>query len=114
MNRPLKSRIDRREFLNRTALAGGLAFTKGLAAETPQSVAILADPGDAVANTKPAMWAAGELEYALSSRGVKVSRISQGRATDSFDFCVVAAGAGHNLARAFLNKAGVSIPAVPE
>ena len=75
MNKPFKARIGRREFLNRTALVGGLALTTNLVSAPSQNVAILADPGDATASSKPAAWAAGELERALSRRGVKVSRI---------------------------------------
>ncbi|MGE5325412.1 MAG: hypothetical protein ACM3NO_00110 [Deltaproteobacteria bacterium] len=110
MNRQFKSRIGRREFLNKTALAGGLALTANLGADAPQKVAILADPGDPVANAKPAEWAAGELERSLLSRGLKVGRIAQLGEANSFDLCIVSARATHTLARPFLHKAGITIP----
>ena len=114
MNKPFKARIGRREFLNRTALVGGLALTTNLVSAPSQNVAILADPGDATASSKPAAWAAGELERALSRRGVKVSRIAKWQNSDPFDFYVVATAAEHKLARPFFDKAGVSVPAEAE
>ncbi|MDR3702831.1 MAG: hypothetical protein P4L56_24510 [Candidatus Sulfopaludibacter sp.] len=88
------SAIGRREFLG--AVAGAplaMAQTGGGA-----SVALIADPSDAVAASGPARWAAGELRQALVDRGIAVSQYDSVRQSGAKDLCVVASGHGATAA----------------
>ncbi len=61
----------------------------------------MTDAADAIAQTGPAVWAARELEQALTSRGVAVFRCASLAEAKPGDLCIVAAGSD-------------SVPAVPE
>jgi hypothetical protein len=64
----------RRTLLKLAGAAPALGLGLDAQAQGPLSVALLTPPGDAVAMSVPAQWAAGELEKALVAKGAKVSR----------------------------------------
>ena len=93
----ISQRSNRRQFLKTTALAATAS-----AGAAPRSVAIVLDPGDAVATAPASRWAAGELSNALADRGLQ-PRIVDRVALAAADLCIVASG----------NRQGRA-PSVPE
>lgn len=75
---------------------------------------MIADPADPIASAPAALWAAGELEKALSQRGLAARRASSIGALNSGEFCILASGASLATARKLLNAARLSPPATPE
>jgi len=79
--------------MNRRTFIGGVVAAALSARErTSRGVSIVLDGKDAVAKTAPAVWAAKELEQALTSQGVVVFRCKSLTSAKPGDFCVVAAG----------------------
>ncbi len=70
----------RRKLLKAAGAAPILGLTGGATAQTPLQVTIVTPPGDGVAMSVPAQWAAGELEKALTAKGARVSRTAGGLA----------------------------------
>jgi hypothetical protein len=64
------SRVSRRDFLKASALAAGAV---PVLARGTRGVAIVVDPADPIAASTPARWAAGELQCALTERGVSAA-----------------------------------------
>ncbi|MBI3681471.1 MAG: hypothetical protein HY235_13890, partial [Acidobacteria bacterium] len=83
------SLLDRRDFLKHTSLAA----TAGLARAKAGSVAIVLPPNDPVASSAAARWAAGELEQALTARGVSARIVERTGQAAAGDFVIQAAGA---------------------
>ena len=82
--------IRRREFLG--AIAGApLAMGQSGAG---LSVALIADPADAIASSAPSRWAADELRRALTERNVAVNVYESMRQAGAKDLCVIASGHG--------------------
>ncbi|HVU22496.1 MAG TPA: hypothetical protein VHE13_00120 [Opitutus sp.] len=106
--------MNRREFLRQSAVvAAGATLARHAPAASsarPPRVALLADPSDAVAQAKPAQWAAGELQRALANAGLSARVCHRPDEIDPADRRIVIAGAGSTYAR----DAGVALPAVPE
>jgi hypothetical protein len=107
MNREL----NRRRFLQATAAAAAATTT---AAGKTQGVAIVVNPGDAVASAEAPRWAAGELERALTERGVSARIYERAAQVPAGDLRVVAAGMASPGAVAALRAAGARAEAVPE
>jgi hypothetical protein len=63
----------RRDLLKAAGAAPALGLAGGAQAQGSLSVAILTTPGDRVALSAPAQWAAAELEKALKAKGASVS-----------------------------------------
>jgi hypothetical protein len=89
-------RGSRRDFLRQAGLttAGALLARPGVAAGAGlvRTVTLVRDPADDVASSRPAVWAAGELQRALAAHGIgwrSVSRLGDAPASDA---CLVAAG----------------------
>ncbi|HWA09672.1 MAG TPA: hypothetical protein VG838_09500 [Opitutaceae bacterium] len=95
--------MNRREFLAKTgmtaAAVGLLSKSFGADAARPASVAIVCDPSDPVAASKPARWAAEQLQQALTARGFTVKLCARLDEAAPGDLCVVAAGPASALAR---------------
>ncbi len=107
---------SRRRFLQTAGSLAAVAGTDrvGAAAIVSQGVSLVLDPADAVAGSRECLWAAEELDRALTTRGVKVlhcSRIVQANAGDT---CIIAAGSNSGDAVRILKNANVSITSVPE
>ncbi len=106
--------INRREFLKKTALAGGVGMVNGAFAASGRSVSIIRAPGDPVAASAPVEWAVREVEQSLRARGVAVlfhQSIDQAAADD---LCIAVSGAAAGRATALLETSGVSAPTAPE
>jgi hypothetical protein len=86
----------------------------GIAASAKRGVSIVIDPTDTVASSSVSLWAAEELEKALSARGVTTlccQRITQANAGD---VCLIVAGLTSPLAKDVLKKLGAIVEARPE
>ncbi len=108
-------RFNRRQFLK----AAGMAATVGMAGApnaVPQArrVAIIMDPGDAVASAIPPQWAARELERSLIARGVAVQRFENVSRAAADDFCIMAGSSNAAAPSQIVKTAGVRIAGVPE
>ena len=79
--------MNRRSFIGSAAAAALSAKER-----TGRGVSIVVDGTDQVAQGKPAVWAAKELEQTLASRGVTVFRCGSVANAKPGDFCIVAAG----------------------
>ena len=64
------TKMKRRDFLKHTALAAAVfGLADGTNAAGAPGVSIVLDPADAVASAAPSVWAAAQLESALTERG---------------------------------------------
>jgi hypothetical protein len=107
--------ISRRRFLKTAGVAAALGVSyAGIAADKSESVSLVVDPGDSIAGSPPAQWAAKELEASLTLRGFAVHRCERLAQAVAGGLCITVAGAGSPLARQLLKKAGTNIPAVAE
>jgi hypothetical protein len=107
---------SRRRFLQTAGSLAAVAGTDrtGAAAIVSQGVSLVIDPADAVAGSRECLWAADELERALTARGVKVLRCSRISQANSGDSCIVAAGSNSEAATRILKSAHISVAATPE
>jgi hypothetical protein len=103
--------MDRRKFLKGISSAAALA---GVAEGQAKSVSIVVEPGDGIATSAPARWAAKLLQESLAARGVTVNLRQRLSEAGAGEICVLVAGAQSVLAQAILKSAGASIPPVPE
>ena len=88
----MEGRLDRREFLKQSAAAGAYCIaTKPSFGEGRKAFLVAGD--DPVASSKPAVWAAGELERALTEKGFAVERRKDLPSASMSDVAIVAAGA---------------------
>ncbi|HWB85496.1 MAG TPA: hypothetical protein VG675_15235 [Bryobacteraceae bacterium] len=105
------SQLRRRDFLKHAGLATSFGIT-GIASGAGSQVAILIDPSDAVAASRPGKWAASELASTLQTRSVSAAVVDSAAAADSASLVVVAAGARSAMARDLLR--GTAAPAGAE
>ncbi len=110
MTKSLYSPLSRRRFL----AAGSAAALVSRAGAAARGVAIVVDPADPVAGSKPAQWAANQLAAALTGRGVSVRRAPQIAQVPAGELCVVASGSNTPTARQILQSARVRVPDAPE
>jgi hypothetical protein len=108
------TKMQRREFLKHTALAAAVfGLTDGTANAGPPAVSIVIDPADAVASASPSMWAASELERALTAHGVTVHRRERlNQSAD--DFAILVVGGASPAAREILTRLHLELPDAPE
>src|SRR6476646_6543120 len=89
-------RGSRRYFLRQAGLttAGALLARPGATAgdDPIRTVTLVRDPGDHVASSRPAVWAAGELQRALVERGIRWRSVGRLGDAPAGDLCVVAVG----------------------
>ena len=105
--------MNRREFLRRTALAGGVLASNPLASGQTRgssSVSLVIDPADAVASAAPVQWATGELQQALMDAGFTVRR----QPPQPGQFGIVISGSNAPVALTVLKRAGIAVPGAPE
>ena len=82
--------MDRRDFLRKTSLAGGLAAACSTFIQAkPQSAAIVLDPSDPLTTAHPVQWAVAVLERALKQAGWGVARRDK---PEAGELTIVAAG----------------------
>src|SRR5574340_1336181 len=100
--------VSRRAFLK----AAGAVPALGQAAA--RQVFLVVDASDPVATSKPARWAAGELQSALTAAGCSVQiREKIGEAPPG-SLCIAATGRSAPLAREALKATGLVLPGAPE
>jgi hypothetical protein len=102
--------LNRREFLRRSAVASGFGLASTILGAPQSSVTIVTDPEDPVSSAPAVQWAAGELEKALSERGIAVRRLTRIESSGGGDLCILASGSAQSLARKLLQAANASIP----
>ncbi len=94
-----RSSARRRDVL-RAGLAGGaLGMAGGADARASEAVVLVADPADPIASAAPVLWALGELRDALTDAGVAVRQVERLEQADRSALCIVACGAGSDVAR---------------
>jgi len=91
------SRVSRRDFLKTSALAMGAVPAL---ARDPHGIAIVVDPADPIAFSTPARWAAGELECALTARGISARIHERIADSSSSDLHIIAAGMAEGVPEA--------------
>jgi hypothetical protein len=113
---PLKSIWNRRRFIQTAGslAAMSMADPAKLAALAPKGVTIVIAPDDLIANTAPALWAAKELERALTEQHVMVQRAESTELAHAGDLCLISAGAEFPSAKGLLSRAGVVVANSPE
>lgn len=99
--------MNRRGFLR---TAGTVATSNGCASAAASPVSLVMEPGDAVANSGPAKWTAGELERVLTAGGSAVRMCRSLSEVQPGSQAIVAAGTQSKLGRDLLRRGGVSLP----
>ena len=84
--------IKRRDFLIKTALAGGALASAPLSRAAGQTVSLVADSSDPIAASEPVAWAMAELQRALEEGGRVVRRRGAVREAAPGERCIVASG----------------------
>ncbi|HWZ36061.1 MAG TPA: hypothetical protein VNW51_07880, partial [Mucilaginibacter sp.] len=79
-----------------------------------QSVCIVVDAKDSVANTATVHWAVSELENALKAHGVNMQHAASLDKAATGSLCIAVGSSAGVLAQPLLKKAGASIPQKPE
>ena len=103
--------MDRREFLKRSAVVCGYCIaTKSSFAQDPKVVIVT--PDDPLTSSQPGLWATGELERALTERGISVARQKQLPSDNSSEVTIVA-GDVKKIA-SFLPRDVINLPKAPE
>ena len=102
---------SRRRFLitagSIAALTG--AEANGVAAVAKRGVSLVIDPEDKTASSVESLWAAKELETALSSHGVTVLRCQRVSQANSGDLCFLVAGLDSQISKDVLKKTNVTV-----
>ncbi|HTE13241.1 MAG TPA: hypothetical protein VK645_19815, partial [Chitinophagaceae bacterium] len=108
---PADNNTSRREFLKLTSIVSlGIPFVS-FSNFAGSFVSIVSDPADAISSSAPVQWAAQELERALVSKGIAVSRHTTPDEARAGGLIIVVAAAGSAMAK---KLSGIKIPAVPE
>jgi len=106
--------LSRRKFMKLTGI-GTLGITSlGFTGIKEIGIAIVYDPTDALASSKPVQWAISELEKSLVSNKIIVSRLTQTDQAKGDGLTIVVAGSGSPLAQQFLKTSGAALPTGPE
>jgi hypothetical protein len=92
--------IKRRDFLLKTALAGGALASAQRGRAAAETVSLVADSSDLIAASEPVMWAMAELQRALEESGRTVRRRGAVREAAPGERCIVASSKVAQLAKA--------------
>lgn len=111
--------MNRREFLQAgigagIVAAGGSSFAHSGEPDPKQRCVIVRDPGDPIASSPPAEWAARRLRDALASRGVSVVEASRADDVPANVSCVIAAGRSDATAVRLSQAARLTVAESPE
>jgi hypothetical protein len=107
--------LSRRRFLEAAAgVAVGLTAGGDQLSAGTRGVAIVVDPGDPIASSAPARWAATELQRSLAARGIAAEIAAPGSPTAAARPRITSAGCAAPGAAATLRAAGVRVDDVPE
>ena len=99
--------VNRRRFLQ---TAGSVAALGSISQAAIPGASIVTDPSDAIASSRPAKWAAQELERSLAASGHTVQRCARVAEAKQGNTCIVVAGSRSKLAQDILKRARVSVP----
>ncbi|MDB5158509.1 MAG: hypothetical protein JWR50_3216 [Mucilaginibacter sp.] len=103
---------DRRNFLKIMGITTlGLPLV-GFTNFNEQGVSIIIDPKDQLAKSVKVQWAVAELESALKAKGITVQNSTGIDKASTDNLCILVSRSG--AAGAWLTKAGVTVPSVPE
>ncbi|HEY3627694.1 MAG TPA: hypothetical protein VGL00_15490 [Terracidiphilus sp.] len=108
-----KSQLNRRGFLKVLGSAAAAGVSPGAFGDGGASVAMVADPRDAVVAAPPAQWAIEQVAEALKGRGISAQRVS-GQGDGDGSLRIVAAGAQNRQMSQLLRGAQVEVPDVAE
>jgi len=106
--------MNRRTFLKETGVAAGIAAAHSNLARAETGVSIVVDPQDPIASAKPPVWAAGELQKALSERNIAARVCQHIGEVPAGDRIIVVAGGNAAVTQQILRSANVSLPSTPE
>jgi hypothetical protein len=84
--------IKRRDFLLKTALAGGALASAPRGRAAGETISLVADSSDPIAASEPVMWAMAEFERALEESGRVVRRRGSVREAAPGERCIVVSG----------------------
>jgi hypothetical protein len=119
-NRPVYRRETRREFIKKAGIITAAAATANLspfsllAAPANAGVAIVLDPSDELTQQAPVQWAAGQLQDALTVRGVNAMVVATLEAAPQKSLCVFVTGNNAPVVKQALAANGYVFPASPE
>jgi hypothetical protein len=94
------SKLQRRDFLKLAGATTALSLAPAAMAAADRHVSILLDANDANASSASVKWAAGRLRDALAAKSVTCEIATSRQGIPRSGHCVVASGAGADLARA--------------
>jgi hypothetical protein len=103
------NRIPRRNFIKQAGQVTAAGFLQGGLSGASGSVALILDPGDPVASSPQAKWAAGQLRQAVTAKGASLELVNSPESAASGTLKIVAAGTASSLARGFLQP-GAAAP----
>jgi hypothetical protein len=105
---------SRRHFLKVTGITTlGVPFA-GNGNVKAQSIYIVTDPSDRIAQSAAASWAIKELEKSLTSKSIAVKKFTKLAQAPAGILCIIAGASNASLPAQLLKEAKTSIPAVPE
>jgi hypothetical protein len=121
MARSGTGQVDRRQFLRQVGAVAGMVAAgprPGVrqpdARRSTEGLALVLDPDDAIATSRPARWAADLLRQTCDSRGLAARVCRRIEATRPRELCVLAAGSDTSIARQILDQAGIAALDTPE
>ncbi|HSZ57114.1 MAG TPA: twin-arginine translocation signal domain-containing protein, partial [Tepidisphaeraceae bacterium] len=118
--------MNRREFLKHSGVTvGAAALTWGCGQDDPagtrssqpsgpKEVRVVCDPGDPIASTPPARWAAEQLCKTLAARGITARTCEKLEDVPPTAMCVVAGGSATQACRDLLSQHGANAPSSAE
>ena len=107
------NQLNRREFIGVSCSLAALPWLR-LNQPTRVRVSLVVDPGDAIANSRSALWALNELEQSLVSKGIEIRKCATISEASKGDFCIFAAGARSSPAATILKRSQVVVAEKPE
>jgi hypothetical protein len=110
--------MNRRDFLRAGMASGTLAFSPFATmlgrANQGRTVALVADPADAIVASVPVTQALAELQRCLEATGVAFTRHARLQDAPATSICVVASGCGAPIAAAAIKQARLTPPTASE
>ena len=103
MKSDLFSAIQRRDFLKLAGATTVVSLTHTAAAAPAGKISVIVDSADSVASGAPVTRAVSQLRKALASKGAKCELVHSADEASGSSLCIVVAGAGSDLAKAFPN-----------
>ncbi len=106
--------VSRRQFVKLAGITTIGVSSVGFSEFYSSGVAVIIDPVDPVAGSRPVQWAVSELEGALRTHGIILKRYEKPARAKAGDINIIVAGGGSPLAVKMLKEAKAKIPSVPE